>query len=95
MLGILKRKKKFHDEGVVKSFEQLALMVMQAGLGLKREEIVAYIRSVLPIVIQQTKIGGWRGTSAVHFSRMAEWRQEREAAELGAGRGRHGPRRRL
>lgn len=84
-----------HADSPAGAFEQLALMVMQAGLGLKREEIVAYIRSVLPIVIQQTKIGGWRGTSAVHFSRMAEWRQEREAAEHGAERGRHGPRRRL
>ncbi len=60
-----------------------------------REEIVAYIRSVLPIVIQQTKIGGWRGTSAVHFSRMAEWRQEREANKPQPGKGRHGARRRL
>lgn len=36
-------------------------MVMQAGLGLRRDEIVAYIKAVLPIVIQQTKVGGWRG----------------------------------
>ena len=45
-------------------------MVMQAGLGLKRDEIIAYVKTVLPIVIQQTKIGGWRGTSAIYFSRM-------------------------
>jgi type IV secretion system protein VirB11 len=83
-----------HADSPAGAFEQLALMVMQAGLGLKREEIVAYIRSVLPIVIQQTKIGGWRGTSAVHFSRMAEWREERGSQVRKAGRG-HGPRRRL
>jgi type IV secretion system protein VirB11 len=65
-------------------------MVMQAGLGLRRDEIVSYIKSVLPIVIQQTKVGGWRGTSTVHFSRMAEWRQERAG-----GKARHGARRRL
>lgn len=52
-------------------------MVMQAGLGLRRDEIVAYIKAVLPIVIQQTKVGGWRGTSAIHFSRVADWREER------------------
>ena len=63
-----------HADSPAGAFEQLALMVMQAGLGLRREEIVHYIKSVLPIVIQQRKIGGWRGTSAVHFSRMAEWR---------------------
>lgn len=78
-----------HADSPAGAFEQLALMVMQAGLGLKREEIVAYIKSVLPIVIQQTKIGGWRGTSAIHFARMAEWQLER------AGEKRRGARRRL
>lgn len=78
-----------HADSPAGAFEQLALMVMQAGLGLKREEIVAYIKSVLPIVIQQTKIGGWRGTSAVYFARMAEWQRER------AGEKRRGARRRL
>ncbi|MBD3849163.1 MULTISPECIES: P-type DNA transfer ATPase VirB11 [Bosea] len=78
-----------HADSPAGAFEQLALMVMQAGLGLKREEIVGYIKSVLPIVIQQTKIGGWRGTSAVYFARMAEWQQER------AGEKRRGARRRL
>jgi type IV secretion system protein VirB11 len=69
-----------HADSPAGAFEQLALMVMQAGLGLRRDEIIGYIQSVLPIVVQQTKVGGWRGTSAVYFSRMAEWRE-------GAGRG--------
>ena len=77
-----------HADSPAGAFEQLALMVMQAGLGLKREEIVAYIKSVLPIVIQQTKIGGWRGTSAIYFSRMAEWRTEQATGE-GANVARH------
>ena len=79
-----------HADSPSGAFEQLALMVMQAGLGLRRDEIVGYIKSVLPIVIQQTKVGGWRGTSAVYFSRMEEWRQERAG-----GKSRHGARRRL
>jgi type IV secretion system protein VirB11 len=79
-----------HADSPAGAFEQLALMVMQAGLGLRRDEIVGYIKSVLPIVIQQTKVGGWRGTSAVYFSRVEEWRQERAK-----GRGSHGARRRL
>lgn len=69
-----------HADSPAGAFEQLALMVMQAGLGLRREEIIAYIKSVLPIVIQQTKVGGWRGTSAVYFSKMAEWRAQRAGA---------------
>lgn len=74
-----------HADSPAGAFEQLALMVMQAGLGLRHDEIIAYVKSVLPIVIQQTKIGGWRGTSAVYFSKMEAWRK-------GA---RHGSRRRI
>jgi type IV secretion system protein VirB11 len=66
-----------HADSSAGAFEQIALMVMQAALGLRRDEIVAYIKSVLPIVIQQTKVGGWRGTSEIYFSRMADWRRER------------------
>jgi type IV secretion system protein VirB11 len=73
-----------HADSPQGAFEQLALMVMQAGLGLRRDEIVAYIRSVLPIVIQQTKVGGWRGTSAIYFSRMADWQASRK--RRGGGR---------
>lgn len=73
-----------HADSPQGAFEQLALMVMQAGLGLRRDEIVAYIQSVLPIVIQQTKVGGWRGTSAIYFSRMAEWQAGRK--QRGGGR---------
>jgi type IV secretion system protein VirB11 len=70
-----------HADSSAGAFEQLALMVMQAALGLRRDEIIAYIKSVLPIVIQQTKVGGWRGTSEVYFSRMADWRRDRAQRE--------------
>ena len=63
-----------HADSPAGALEQLALMVMQAGLGLKRDEIITYIKSVVPIIIQQRKIGGWRGTSEVYFSKMAEWK---------------------
>ena len=66
-----------HADSPLGAFDQLALMVMQAGLGLRKDEIVTYIRSVLPIVIQQTRRGGWRGTSAIYFNRMAEWQARR------------------
>ena len=62
-----------HADSPAGAFEQLALMVMQAGLGLRHDEILGFIRAVLPIVIQQTKVGGWRGTSAIYFSKMAAW----------------------
>ena len=64
-----------HADSASGAFEQLALMVMQAGLGLRKDEIVAYIRAVLPIVIQLKRVGGWRGVREVFFHRMAEWRR--------------------
>ena len=64
-----------HADSAAGAFEQLALMVMQAGLGLRRDEIIAYVKSVLPIVIQQKRVGGWRGTSEIFFNRMADWKE--------------------
>jgi len=72
-----------HADSPEGAFEQLALMVMQSGLGLRKDEIIAYIRSVLPIVIQQKKIGGWRGTSEIYFSKMSVWRAEKRQGERG------------
>lgn len=74
-----------HADNPAGAFEQLALMVMQSGLGLRKDEIIAYIRAVLPIVIQQKKTGGWRGTAEIYFSKMAEWRQENNHKEKGRG----------
>lgn len=74
-----------HADSPAGAFERLALMVMQTGLGLRKDEIISYVKSVLPIVIQQSRIGGWRGTSEIYFSRMAAWREQRNchAARLG------------
>ena len=44
-------------EGAV---EQIALMVMQAGVGLSRQETVAYVHSLVDVVVQLTRIGGER-----------------------------------
>ena len=51
-------------------------MVMQSGLGLRKDEIISYVKTILPIVIQQSRLGGWRGTSEIYFSRMAAWKQD-------------------
>jgi type IV secretion system protein VirB11 len=48
-------------------------MVMSAGIGLLKADVMDYVKTVLPIVIQQSRIGGWRGTTAIHYSKMAEW----------------------
>ena len=67
-----------HADSPAGAFEQLALMVMQAGAGLRKDEIISYAKTVLPIVIQQSRIGGWRGTSEIYFSAMAAWKAEKK-----------------
>lgn len=41
-----------HADSPQLAFEQLVLMVMQADLGMERPQILEYIRSIIPIVVQ-------------------------------------------
>jgi type IV secretion system protein VirB11 len=41
-----------HADSPARAFEQLALMVLQAGLGLGRAEILAYVRAAIDVVVQ-------------------------------------------
>lgn len=41
-----------HADSPGLAFEQLTLMVMQANLGMERPQILEYIRSIIPIVVQ-------------------------------------------
>jgi type IV secretion system protein VirB11 len=47
------------------ALEQLALMVMQAGLGLSRAETLAYAASVTDVVVQLSRQGGARRISDI------------------------------
>ncbi|MGC6331051.1 ATPase, T2SS/T4P/T4SS family [Rhizorhabdus sp. FW153] len=47
------------------ALEQLVLMVMQTGLGLGRDDTLAYARTVIDIVVQLDRSGGQRGIAAV------------------------------
>jgi len=58
-----------HADTPKMAFEQLALMVMQAGLGLEREQVLDYIRSIVNVVIQLKRgKGGRRYVSDVYFN---------------------------
>ena len=50
---------------------QLALMVMQAQTGLGYEEIIAYVRSVVDLVVQLKREGSQRYVSEVQFTHHA------------------------
>ena len=48
------------------ALEQLALMVMQAGLPMSRHDTIDYVSSLVDIVVQLTRAGGERRIAAVH-----------------------------
>jgi type IV secretion system protein VirB11 len=51
------------------ALEQLALMVMQAGLGLSRGETIAYAKSVVDIIVQLERRNGKRQIAAIMVNR--------------------------
>lgn len=42
------------------ALDQIALMVMQSGLGLSREETIGYARSLIDVIVQLGRVGGER-----------------------------------
>lgn len=62
-----------HADTPALAFEQLILMVMQAGLGMDRQQIKEYIHNVIDIVIQLKRGDkGKRFVSEVYFRDMEE-----------------------
>ena len=51
------------------ALEQLALMVMQTGIGLSRTDTIAYAASVIDVVVQLDRSEGKRGIGAIALSR--------------------------
>ncbi|UCI10717.1 P-type DNA transfer ATPase VirB11 [Mesorhizobium sp. B1-1-8] len=61
-----------HADTPAGAYEQLAMMVMQSGLSAAypKADLVSYIRSVIPIVVQLRRDGGRRGVSEIYFARL-------------------------
>lgn len=66
-----------HANSTSGALEQLALMVMQSGLGLSRSETIDYARSVIDVVVQLSREGGQRKIVAIE-----QLSPERIGAEL-------------
>ncbi|CAG0987092.1 MAG: P-type DNA transfer ATPase VirB11 [Rhizobiaceae bacterium] len=60
-----------HADTPLGAYEQLAMMVMQSGLSAAypKADLISYIQSVIPIVIQLRREGGRRGVSEIFFAR--------------------------
>lgn len=66
-----------HANSTGGALEQLALMVMQSGLGLSRSETIDYARSVIDVVVQLGREGAQRKIVAIQ-----ELSEDSSAAEL-------------
>ena len=63
-----------HADTPLGAYEQLAMMMQQAGMsaGYSKLDLMSYIKMVIPIVIQLRRDGGKRGISEIYFARQEE-----------------------
>ncbi|MFM9974539.1 MAG: P-type DNA transfer ATPase VirB11 [Beijerinckiaceae bacterium] len=52
------------------AYERLALMVMESGIQLSKTEVIDYLREVIPIVVQISRLNGRRQVTDILFTRM-------------------------
>ena len=62
-----------HADTPMGAYEQLAMMMMQTGMssGYSKQDLMSYIRMVIPVVIQLRRDGGRRGVSEIYFARRS------------------------
>jgi len=58
-----------HANSVRGALEQLALMVMQTGIGLSRSDTIEYAASVIDVIVQLARVGGRRQITAIGTGR--------------------------
>ena len=58
-----------HANSLAGALEQLALMVMQTGIGLSRADTIEYAASVIDIIVQLDRVNGRRQITALGWSR--------------------------
>lgn len=54
-----------HADSPDRAVEQLALLVLQGGTRLRREDVLHYVRSTIDVYVQLTRTGGRRGVSEI------------------------------
>ncbi|MBZ5762280.1 P-type DNA transfer ATPase VirB11 [Rhizobium sp. VS19-DR104.2] len=70
-----------HADSPSGAYEALALKVLMSGTGLSKEEIISYIRQVLPVVIQLRRDGGVRRWSEIYFHKFADWKRRQGGSQ--------------
>jgi type IV secretion system protein VirB11 len=66
-----------HADSPARAVEQLALLVLQTGTQLRREDVVSYVESVIDIFVQLERRGGERRISEVRLTPRLQQEMER------------------
>ena len=61
-----------HADSPARAIEQLALLVLQTGTQLRREDVVSYVESVIEIFVQLDRTDGRRRISGIRFNPRIE-----------------------
>lgn len=56
-----------HADSPERAIEQIALLVLQGGTQLRREDVVHYIRSTIDLFVQLTRVAGRRSVSEIRL----------------------------
>ncbi len=56
-----------HANTPLAAYDRISTMVLQGGVNMRREDIIAYVRSIIPIVVQLKK-GKVRHVSEIYFA---------------------------
>lgn len=54
-----------HADTPERAIEQIALLVLQGGTRLRREDVIHYVRSTIDVYVQLSRIGGTRSVSEI------------------------------
>ncbi|MNY71631.1 Type II/IV secretion system protein [compost metagenome] len=54
-----------HADSPERAVEQIALLVLQGGTRLKRDDVIHYVRSTIDVYVQLERMGGRRRVSNV------------------------------
>ena len=66
-----------HADSPQGALEQVALMVLQSGLALSRADTIAYVRSIIDIIVQVERRDGKRQITDIHFDQNSDIFEEK------------------
>ncbi|HYC75145.1 P-type DNA transfer ATPase VirB11 [Brevundimonas sp.] len=70
-----------HADSPERAVEQIALLVLQGGTRLRREDVLHYVRSTIDVFVQLTRVAGRRSISEIRLRSMSPRQAEKAALD--------------